>query len=530
MKSLLDSNTVYRPLRVIVGKISDWSDLVKQCVAFANSSGGRLLIGIAEGEALPPAGQKVPESVVLRVHKRIREQTTNVELRSEVVLAGNGAEYASIRVSQSPGVALTNEGRYFIWTGEGVSPLVGAEVLRLGKERPGVHWETIATDVPLASVDKAKLAAFRNRVEQAGRFPACAELADPVLLQELSLGNEGYLTCLGVLLLGSANDRQSLEIAPVIQLTRIDAQGDILSSEKWDDPAQSILDMLDAVGKSQTGAHAHAVMELLVNAVAHRMYNQSEIIRVNQYADRIEVINAGRLPVGIIPYNILHSCCFRNPLLVRVMQTVGLMGGEGLGFDRIYAQLLSQGYEMPQVEEVGGEVVVSLALDTYNTSVCVPVADAIHLHALTRSEQICLALLAQHGTLTAYDLAQNLALADMGVLQDWLGRLPELGLVLPSGKGTGLQYRVSPILMPPVLEAKQAPLERIDPLRLRQLVCEDVLSHPDTTDTEVGRRIRAVVPAKITARMIKHALGLLAADNLISVNKMRNQWRYDPPV
>jgi len=355
-------------------------------------------------------------------------------------------------------------------------------------------------------------------------------MSDPVLLDELALSCEGFLTRLGVLLLGNANDRQSLGIAPVIQLTHIDAQGDVLSTEKWDDPAQSILEMLYAVGKSLAGVHAQAVQELLVNAVAHRMYSQTEIIRVNQYVDRIEVINAGRLPVGVLPYNILHSCCFRNPLLVRAMQMVGLMDGEGLGFDKTYAQLLSQGYEIPQVEEVGGEVVVSLALDTYNTSVCIPVAEAVRLHALTQSEQICLALLAQHGTLTAYDLAQNLALADMGVMHDWLGRLPELGLVLPSGKGAGLQYSVSPTLMPPVLEAKQVPLERIDPLRLRQLVCEDVLSHPDTTDTEIGRRIRAVVPAKITARMIKHALGLLAADNLISVNKTRNQWRYDPPV
>ena len=47
-----------KSLRAVTGKSADWADLAKDCVAFANALGGRLLIGIENGQELPP-----PESV-----------------------------------------------------------------------------------------------------------------------------------------------------------------------------------------------------------------------------------------------------------------------------------------------------------------------------------------------------------------------------------------------------------------------------------------------------------------------------------
>ena len=44
----------YKSLRAVTGKSADWADLAKDCVAFANALGGRLLIGIENGQELPP--------------------------------------------------------------------------------------------------------------------------------------------------------------------------------------------------------------------------------------------------------------------------------------------------------------------------------------------------------------------------------------------------------------------------------------------------------------------------------------------
>lgn len=54
---LEDRHTDRKSLRTVTGKAADWEALAKDCVCFANGAGGRLLIGIEDGEALPPAGQ-----------------------------------------------------------------------------------------------------------------------------------------------------------------------------------------------------------------------------------------------------------------------------------------------------------------------------------------------------------------------------------------------------------------------------------------------------------------------------------------
>ena len=49
-----------KSLRAVAGKSADWAELAKDCVAFANALGGRLLIGIENGEDSPPHDQRIP--------------------------------------------------------------------------------------------------------------------------------------------------------------------------------------------------------------------------------------------------------------------------------------------------------------------------------------------------------------------------------------------------------------------------------------------------------------------------------------
>jgi len=77
--SLEDQNTDRKSLRSVIGRTADWEALARACVCFANGSGGRLLIGVDDGEELPPAGQAVPPELLDRLRKRIGELTVNVQ-------------------------------------------------------------------------------------------------------------------------------------------------------------------------------------------------------------------------------------------------------------------------------------------------------------------------------------------------------------------------------------------------------------------------------------------------------------------
>ncbi|WP_462325367.1 AlbA family DNA-binding domain-containing protein [Desulfoplanes sp.] len=76
--SLEGQNRDNKSLRVITGKTADWQELAKDCVSFANAQGGRLFIGIEDGETEPDAGQRVPAELIEKVRVRIGELTVNV--------------------------------------------------------------------------------------------------------------------------------------------------------------------------------------------------------------------------------------------------------------------------------------------------------------------------------------------------------------------------------------------------------------------------------------------------------------------
>ena len=93
--TLEDQHIDLKSLRTVIGKTADWESLAKDCVCFANGAGGRLLIGMEDGEVLPPAGQVVPPEVLNRLRKRIGELTVNVQALPSLQRAANGGESSS---------------------------------------------------------------------------------------------------------------------------------------------------------------------------------------------------------------------------------------------------------------------------------------------------------------------------------------------------------------------------------------------------------------------------------------------------
>jgi len=72
---------------------------------------------------------------------------------------------------------------------------------------------------------------------------------------------------------------------------------------------------------------------------------------VNLFPDRLEVVNPGRLPMGVTPHNILHASRRRNEGLARVFHDLNLMEREGSGFDLAYDHLKAHWKEMGGIPE-----------------------------------------------------------------------------------------------------------------------------------------------------------------------------------
>lgn len=534
----------YKSLRKVTGRTADFLDLAQECVCFANGSGGQLLIGIEDDGTTAPADQRIPASLLDRIRKRIGELTVNVDVAAEVRRSASGGEYIVLTVPRSVGVASTSDGRYFLRVGDTCRPVVGDDVLRLADERPSIPWERMTSlQVPRSRCDIEK----RNRLVAALRVSdrvkaSVQEKSDEEILDHYGLASGEVLTSLGVLLLGATTDRTRLGTAPVVQALKYDENGVKVAKHVWDDYSLSPVDLVDAVWqgvpdfreayelpdglfRSRIPAYEEAVVrELVVNALVHRPYTQRGDIFLNLHPDRLEVVNAGRLPLGVTPQNILHASRRRNDGLARVFHDLELMEREGSGFDLMYDRLLASGRPAPEVTEGVDSVHVVIPRRVLHPGVIRLIADADQRHQLTQRERIALGMLGQSEGMSATELATALELPEPAALRPWTARLVELGLVGQTGRTRATRYFVDPALVRDAgLEGKTT-LKRIEPHRLRALIAEDVGRYPGSAASEIHRRVGREIPERTFRRTLKE----LVNAGEITARGERRWRRYHP--
>jgi ATP-dependent DNA helicase RecG len=530
-----------KSLRAVAGKTADFPELAKDCVAFANAQGGRLLIGIEDEAELPPAEQLIMPELLDTIRKRIAELTINVVLLPSIVQTENGGEYIDLAIHRSQGVASTTDGRYFIRVGDNCLPIVGDDVMRLADERPGRPWETMDSRVSRADTDAAKFNAFVAAIRASDRVKdSVKEKSADELLSHYGLADGATLTHLGVLLLGTSVQRRNIGTAPLVQAIKYDELGQKINKWLWDDYALSPVELVDAVWREvqdfresyeiaeglyrrQVPAFDEKVVrELLVNALVHRPYTQRGDIFLNLHPDRLEVVNPGRLPLGVTPQNILHASRRRNDGLASVFHDLGLMEKEGSGYDMLYDRLLSSGRPAPVPEEGADWVKVTIKRRIMKPEVIRLVTEADARYQLAQRERITLAALAQHEGLTARELATIFEVSTTDELTPWFGRLLALGLIQSTGRTQATRYFVDPSLLRDSGVRLPTTLKRIEPHRLLELVREDLRRYPNSKIGEISERIGS----EVSRSQLKRTLAELVKLGAVLMVGERNGARY----
>jgi len=539
--SLDDQNTDRKSLKTLTGKNPDWDELAKDCVCFANGQGGRLLIGIEDGQLLPPYGQCVDPELLDKLRKRIGELTINVQALPSIVTAENGAQYIELRIDRSQNVASTRDGRYFIRVADTCQPVLGDGVLRLANERPGRPWEAMNSQVPRQQADAGKLAAFVSAMKASDRVKATVkEKSVDELLKHYALADGDTLSHLGVLLLGTTRQRRDLGTAPLVQAIKFDERGQKINKWLWDDYTLSPLELVDAVWQEvsdfresyeiaeglfrrQVPAFDEKVVrELLVNALVHRPYTQSGDIFLNLHPDRLEVVNHGRLPMGVTPQNILHASRRRNDSLARVFHDLGLMEKEGSGFDLLYDLLLSSGRPAPVAEEGTDWVKVTIQRRILKPDVMRLIEEIDGRYQLTQRERITLGALALSEGLTARELAALLETASTEELAPWFGRLLDGGIIKTVGKTKATKYFVEPALLRDSNIKLPTTLRRIEPYRLQEFIREDLRRYPKSKFGEISGR----VGKEISRSLLKRTLADMTQQGVVVMEGKLNGARY----
>ena len=512
-----------KSLRAVTGKTADWGELAKDCIAFANATGGQLLLGIEDGEEQPPAGQRIPVDLPDTLRRKLAERTVNVTVLPGVVTAPNGGEYIVLRIPRALAVASTTDGHYFLRVADQSRPVTGDDVQRLTNERAARPWETLTTlQVPRSEADPAQRTHLLRDLRASDRVkPSVKEKTDDELLDHYQLAQGPWLTHLGVLCIGRQGQRAQLASAPVIQFIKFDELGQKVNKLVWDDHTLSPMALIEAVWTEVPDfreryelpdglyrQHVPAfdevvVRELLVNALVHRPYTQRGDIFLNLHPDRLEVVNPGPLPLGVTPQNVLHTTVRRNDQLARLFHDLKLMEREGSGFDKVFEVLLSQGRPAPELAETHDRVQVTIRRRILAPKVIDFIAKADQTYPLTQRERITLGLLAQHEAMTARELAAALELPAVEALAPWLKRLLDWALVRSVGRTQATRYFVDPGLLQALDFTTATTLKRIEPHRLGALILEDVGRYPGTQMGDIHGRIGLEIPRARVRRTVE---------------------------
>ena len=187
--------------------------------------------------------------------------------------------------------------------------------------------------------------------------------------------------------------------------------------------------------------------EAIVNAVAHRDYGlQGSTVDISIWDDRIDIHSPGPLPGHITIENMRTEHYSRNPRIMRVLKTVGLVEEYGEGIERMYEEMESRLWEPPVFSATDSSVTVTL----YNRSV-IDVEEQLWLqalegvHLMADERRLLVEVRRAGGAIAPRQIREAMPEADTPEL---LARAQTKGLLARIGTRGGSRYTLANLIVP----------------------------------------------------------------------------------
>ena len=538
-----------KSLKTVQGKATCFDELAKDCVAFANTEGGHLAIGIEDADEEPAPDQIIPEGLKELTIKKIGERTINVATNATIVKSPNGGEYIDLQVFKSQAsIAGTTKGGYYYRDNDESKPIPPDELLRAITDKPSFSWETkVSTKYKTTQCDQKKLAVFIDEIRNSDRVSDFVKSKTvEEILEYFSLADENhYMTHLGILWLGTQPQRSRLLYAPTVQYIKYDNTGNKVFKQVWDDNSMNPEELLEDIWRSvpdwresneisdglwrkEIPAYDEKVVrEVLCNAIAHRPYTTRGDIFINMHPDKMVVVNPGRLPFGVTPKNILQKTVKRNQELSRILFALHIMEGEGSGYDLMYETQLSLGKSVPILFE--GDDSVSVTVERKIVS---KESSRVFEHlqyfypqiAQNQKALISFGIVFQEEIISSIDLIRKLQLPEADRLRSYLEPLISQDIILSRGRGKGTKYYVNPAIISDSKANIQTTLKAIEPYRLKELIKQDLKYHSLSLVSDISQRLPDV-PFKDLQKMVRR----MASDGELIPDGGRKFRRYRLP-
>jgi ATP-dependent DNA helicase RecG len=309
------------------------SKLAETLVAFANTGGGTLLVGL-DLRSGKPTGLKDPEATMDRALQAAL--STDPPLIIPLPQVAEHDEHPVLVVTVPPGLphVYSFRGKYLVRDGTRNRPLDPRWLRRLMMERGAVSFEALVPDgARLEDLDWEKAQSYLTGL---GRMTSDSP-EDALLKRGCLVRRDGQFlpTHAGLLLFGREPQRWVRSSMILVVRYAGTTMGDTFVRDEIQGtlPEQIrraeafVLDnmrrgvrLLGLERIEETEYPVEAIREAIVNAIAHRDYRiRGDEIRVLMFGDRIEFYSPGRLPGHITVDNLVEERFSRNEIIVQIL-------------------------------------------------------------------------------------------------------------------------------------------------------------------------------------------------------------------
>ena len=413
----------------------DDKEIAKHISAFANSAGGKLVIGIEDdGEV---TGFKRDGARDIENFERAALTTctpTPIVRRDRIHVVNSSGEddlilVLDIEASTSHSVARASDDEVFLRQNDRSVRLNREQVLALEYDKgQRVFEDELIEDSSLDDVDHEVLDRYKEILG--------TDAPDEQVLRSRRFMRDGRLTVAGALLF--AQDPSVMMPQARVRVLRYDGvkmeTGEHLNITKerfFCGPLPKVIQgayelissmlrefqFLGPDGKFQTVPEypEFAWFEGLVNAVTHRDYSfRGDYIRVSMFDDRLEIVSPGALPNIVTLDNMRTTRYSRNPRIARTLVEFGWVRELNEGVKRIYTEMQDSLLNDPVYTEPGGTR-VQLTLENNIVARTVRRSEALEdklsaerLASLDEYELAAVRLAFTNGKVTARELADHI--------------------------------------------------------------------------------------------------------------------------
>ncbi len=435
------------------------AELAETLVAFANTDGGTVLLGVdaggqITGDLLRDDADGLLRAALSQCRPWVRTDWQQFEDRAGLAVA--------ISVQRSAELHALADGRVLVRTHTGNEPLDGAKISHLAatKASGDFELETVA-GATRADLDEDVIQDYlRRRSARLGRDLGQTE--DELLRATGALNAQGEVTVAGMLLFGRAPQAFIPQSGLVyVRFVGTDPRGPggqpgYSRREEFNGGLARVIESAWAILLTEMRGEAvvrglkredrylyptFAVREALVNALCHRDYRATgKRVEIRQFDDRLEISSPGGLPGYITLDNIVDEHFSRNPRLVNGLFEWGYIEQLGLGIDRMIEEMVQGGHPAPEFKALPYSFTVILRKGNGQMGAGLPRALPEWATGLGERQIQAILHLQQYGRITNREYRDLCPTVTPETLRLDLADLVDKGLIIKIGDKKGTYY------------------------------------------------------------------------------------------